>query len=121
MTTIQKTAGDRGEDYALKFLTQKGLRLLEKNYACYFGEIDLIMQDTEHIVFIEVRYRSPSSFGSALESITPSKIKKLIKTASHFLQRKKWLNKVNSRFDIVAIDFKKAENEISWIKNAFTT
>ena len=120
MTTIQKTIGDRAEDDALKFLTQKGLRQLERNYACYFGEIDLIMQDTEHIVFVEVRFRTRSSYGSATDSVTPDKIKKIIKTATHYLQMRKWLYKVHSRFDVVAIDFANTEKDISWIKNAFS-
>jgi putative endonuclease len=120
MTTMQKTIGDRAEDYALKFLTQKGLRLLERNYECKLGEIDLIMQDNEHIIFVEVRCRTRSRFGSAADSVTPTKIKKLIRTATIYLQAKKWLHKYPSRFDIVAIDFSKTEKETHWIKNAFT-
>lgn len=121
MTTIQKSIGDRAENDALDFLTQKGLHLLEKNYSCYCGEIDLIMQDTEHIVFVEVRFRTRSAYGSAADSITPQKIKKLIRTATIYLQHKKCLHKVNSRFDVVAIDFTTSAKNISWYKNAFTT
>ncbi len=120
MTTLQKTLGDRAEAEALKFLTQKGLRLLEKNFAYHTGEIDLIMQDKEHVVFVEVRYRTRGTHGSAAESITPSKIKKIVKTATLYLQIKKWLYKVNSRFDVVAIDFMEHENRVNWLVNAFT-
>tara|TARA_R110000868_G_scaffold383577_2_gene650567 strand:+ start:608 stop:976 length:369 start_codon:yes stop_codon:yes gene_type:complete len=120
MTSIQKTIGDRAESEALKFLTQKGLRLLEKNFHCSMGEIDLIMQDSTHTIFVEVRFRSQSSFGNATESITPSKIKKIVKTATLYLQKKKWLYKVNSRFDVLAIDFTNKEKQVTWLKNAFT-
>ena len=120
MTTIQRTIGNQAEDYALKFLTQKGLRLLERNFTCYFGEIDLIMKDTEHIVFVEVRRRARSSFGNAAESVTPAKIKKLIRSATIYLQWHKCLNKVHSRFDVVAIDSTGNEINLTWLKNAFT-
>lgn len=121
MTTIQKSIGNRAENDALQFLTQQGLRLLERNYACFCGEIDLIMQDTEHTVFVEVRFRTRSSYGSAADSITPQKIKKIIRTATIYLQNKKRLHKVHSRFDVIAIDFTKKEKNITWYKNAFTT
>ncbi len=120
MTTIQKSIGNRAEKDALEFLTQKGLRLVEKNYACVCGEIDLIMKDTEQIVFVEVRFRTRSAYGSAADSITPQKIKKLVRTATIYLQREKCLHKVHSRFDVIAIDFTKTEKNITWYKNAFT-
>lgn len=120
MTTIQKTIGKRAEDYALKFLTQKGLRLIERNFSCYFGEIDLIMRDTEHIVFVEVRSRTRSRYGNAADSVTPDKIKRLIRSATIYLQFHRLLHNANSRFDLVAIDFTKNEKDVNWIKNAFT-
>lgn len=121
MPTIQKTTGNRAENDALQFLTQQGLRLLERNYSCYFGEIDLIMQDTEHIVFIEVRSRARSHYGNAADSITPAKIKKIVRAATRYLQMMKCLHKVNSRFDIIAIDLNPPKKSISWIKSAFTS
>jgi len=120
MTTLQKTIGDEAEEDALKFLTQKGLRLLEKKFACKLGEIDLIMQDSNHIVFVEVRARKKSSFGRAADSITPQKIKKIVRTATIYLQRRNCLHKVHSRFDVVTIDFSHQKTEITWFKNAFT-
>ena len=90
-----------------------------RNYRCYFGEIDLIMQDQDDIVFVEVRSRRRIDFGTALESINKSKIQKLIKTGIHFLQMRNYLNKINSRFDIITIEQNKGETELSWIKNAF--
>lgn len=121
MPTIQKTKGNRAENDALQFLMRQGLCLLEQNYSCYFGEIDLIMQDTEHIVFVEVRSRTQSPYGNATDSITPAKIKKIIRAATCYLQMKKTLHKVSSRFDIIAIDLNQSQKSIKWIKSAFTT
>jgi len=117
--TIQKQIGDHAEDQAYHFLLKHGLKLLQKNYHCVCGEIDLIMQDTEQIVFIEVRYRRKSPYASAQESITPVKIKKLVRTATIFLQNKGWLYKKDSRFDVVTIDHDRDSTRINWIKNAF--
>jgi len=85
--------GIHAEQDACKFLQKKGFRLLEQNYSCYCGEIDLIMQDREDIVFVEVRHRQHIQYGNALESINRKKMTKLLKTATHFLQGKKWLHK----------------------------
>jgi len=70
--------GVKSEKQALYYLTSQGLTLLCQNYYCRFGEIDLIMQDQETIVFIEVRYRKNNDFGGALASITQSKQNKII-------------------------------------------
>ena len=112
--------GKSAEEQACKFLLAEGLELLQKNYRCFHGEIDLIMRDKEDIVFVEVRSRSRTDYGRASESINVNKKKKLIKTATHFLQIKDWLYKVNSRFDVVAIHFQPGNMELEWIKNAFT-
>jgi putative endonuclease len=120
MTSPLQTIGFRAEDEAQKYLTDQGLHLIEKNFTCFLGEIDLIMQDEHQIVFVEVRYRSRQNFGSALESITPAKIKKIIRTAIIFLQFKKWLHRTSSRFDVITIDNSKDGRKINWIKHAFT-
>src|SRR5690242_2161853 len=93
--------GKSGEDIACQHLLKNGLTLIERNYKCFSGEIDLIMQDKEHVVFVEVRVRHRTDFGSALDSVTPSKMQKLIRTATYYLQKKKWLYTRNSRFDVV--------------------
>ena len=61
------------------------MKLINRNYACKAGEIDLVMLDKETLVFIEVRFRSQSQYGSAADSITSSKQNKIRKTADHFL------------------------------------
>lgn len=115
----RQNIGEKAELSACEFLEAKGLRLMMKNYRCYHGEIDLIMQDRDHIVFVEVRSRRDEHYGTALESINARKIKKIIKTANHFLQARQWMNKVNSRFDIITLHLEKQDLKPQWIQNAF--
>jgi putative endonuclease len=77
------------------------------------------MRDGNDIVFIEVRSRSRTDYGSASETINKSKQRKIIKTAIHFLQNNQWLYKVNSRFDIIALQLIANKWQLDWIKNAF--
>lgn len=118
MTDIHKTGRDAEND-ACAYLEKKGLHLLERNYRCHFGEIDLIMQDKQDIVFVEVRARQQTHYGDAIETIDDHKQSKLIKTAIFYLQKKHWLDKVNCRFDVVG---KQIElNQLEWIQDAFST
>jgi putative endonuclease len=112
--------GNEAEEKAREFLEAKGFQVIEKNYKCYVGEIDLIMQDQEDIVFVEVRSRKHIQYGNALESVDRQKIHKLVRAATHFLQTKKWLYKRNSRFDIIAIRLAQGKMQLDWVKNAFT-
>lgn len=111
--------GSVAEASACQYLQTQGLVLIKKNYRCFHGELDLIMRDKTTLVFIEVRQRSRIDFGSAIESVNAIKIRKLIKAASHFLQQQDWLNRVDSRFDIVAIHPMNGKMQIEWVKNAF--
>lgn len=113
--------GKLAEQAACEYLQTKGMRLLTQNYRAAAGEIDLIMQDKEDIVFVEVRSRSRTDYGSAAETINQIKKRKLIKTAMHYLQIKNCLYKVHSRFDVVAIHHHGDTMQIDWIKNAFLT
>jgi len=108
--------GYKAELQASLFLEEKGLKLLARNYHCAFGEIDLIMRDRNHIVFVEVRKRSHTEFASAIESVTFTKQRKLIKTATHYLQKQRWFDKVQCRFDVVGI----SKDELEWIQDAFS-
>jgi len=107
------------EKAARTFLEARGLRLIAHNFSTKMGEIDLIMQDhDETLVFVEVRSRTRSDYGNALESINETKINKLKRTATLFLQQKGWLFNKNSRFDVIAIDIDQ-HMQIEWVKNAF--
>ncbi|HSI37639.1 MAG TPA: YraN family protein [Methylotenera sp.] len=107
--------GNAAESLAATFLQQSGLTLLEKNFRCKHGEIDLIMRDGKTLVFVEVRLRTNQNFGSAAMSINQSKQGKLTRTAEHYLQIH---GNSACRFDAVlmqSIDI----NAVEWIKNAF--
>lgn len=108
--------GQKAEENAYRFLEKQGLKLLERNYRCFFGEIDLIMLDDDEVVFIEVRMRTDTHFITPIESVSLNKQKKIIRTATHYLQKKKWYDQVPCRFDIVGI----AGNQPEWIKDAFS-
>ena len=104
------------EDFACAYLERSGLRLLARNFRCRRGEIDLIMQDGEYLVFVEVRYRKHDAFGSAAETVSSAKQARIITTASYFLQRQR--REPPCRFDVVAVGGK-APHRIEWIRGAF--
>lgn len=111
--------GNLAEQQACQYLTQQGLILVCHNYRCRLGEIDLIMQDVENLVFVEVRARSSSVYGGALASVTTAKKKKLIRAASLYLLEHKLFDKVATRFDVLSIEG--SLSTITWLKNAFGT
>lgn len=110
--TARQISGQIGEDEALAYLQQHGLTLIERNFRCKGGEIDLVMQDDAALVFVEVRKRADKNHGGAAASVTPAKQKRLIVAAHIFLQRYKM--PPACRFDVIAID----ATEMSWLKNA---
>lgn len=110
-----KDDGNAAEQLAATYLQQHGLKLLESNYRCRFGEIDLIMRDGKEIVFVEVRLRSNAFFGGAGASITPDKQRKLTRTAEHYLMQH---GTTACRFDAILLDTL-ATARLTWLKNAF--
>jgi putative endonuclease len=108
--------GKQAERWAAEFLQQQGLTLLEQNFRSRFGEIDLIMQDEDTLVFVEVRQRSHTGFGGAVESVDAHKQKRLISAAKYYLAK---LNREPPcRFDVVLMDDANGRNA-QWIRNAF--
>jgi putative endonuclease len=106
--------GQEAEAIAAKYLKAQGLKLITSNYRSRFGEIDLIMQNGESLVFIEVRLRKSKAFGGAEESITASKQHKIVITAEYYLQQH---GNQACRFDAILMNKADAQN-ITWIKNA---
>ncbi len=110
--TAKRATGDDFEDRALTFLQSHGLRLVARNWQCATGEIDLVMREAETLVFVEVRKRNSTLYGSALQSITSSKASRIVRTASNYLSRLP--SPPQSRIDAVSFD---ANNEPVWTKN----
>lgn len=110
--------GRQAELLACQFLQKNKLKLVVKNYHCRRGEIDLIMQDKQILVFVEVRYRKNKRFGSALESVNTQKQAKIILTAEHYLQQNT-PSFLGYRFDVIAISPTQQSHEITWVKDAF--
>ncbi len=108
--------GSAAENLAMKHLQAQGLRLMERNFRARGGEIDLIMQQDDSLVFVEVRFRQSSDYGSPAETVTPHKQQRLIRAAMQYLQRHAL--DVPCRFDIVAISGSRQER-IEWIRDAF--
>lgn len=121
----QKNIGVIAEQAALNYLLGQGLKEVQSNYFSRFGEIDLIMTDAQALVFIEVRYRKYSTFGSAAMTVTKSKQQKLINTAKHYLQEHQ--ADVECRFDVIEMSPARLTAKqkqpspfaINWIKSAF--
>ena len=112
---MSKQIGAAGEKAAKEFLLAQGLGWITSNYYCRFGEIDLIMQDGEYLVFIEVRQRSSMAFGGALASVTREKQKKLIKSAQYYQLTQKNQSKKPCRIDLLTLQG--TPPTIDWIKN----
>lgn len=106
-------AGKGAEQRACDYLQAQGLTLVTRNFRSKYGEVDLIMQDGEIIVFIEVKYRTQNNYGGALLSLKPRQQHRIIRTAQFFLMR---YPNHQARFDVIAIE---GNDEISWIANAF--
>lgn len=112
--------GDFAETIASKYLQAQGLKLLKKNFSCKFGEIDLIMEDHDTLVFIEVRYRKQTNYGHPLDTINYQKQKKIIKAAHYYLMQQTGYNQWPCRIDAVAIHSQtcSGQDQVQWVKNA---
>ena len=110
--------GREGERIAERFLTKKGYKLVERNYRCAAGELDLIVLDQRVIVFVEVKTRTGMGYGTALEAVEARKQRKMIYAAQFFLNAKK-LSQREARFDVIGISWPGTEPQVEHIENAF--
>ena len=115
----KKDTGNHAEAAACDYLQRQGLTLVERNYLCKRGEIDLIMRDGKDTVFVEVRYRRSDRFGSSAESVDWRKQAKLLATAEHYLQQHPKAAQSACRFDVVALTTENTQQKIHWITDAF--
>jgi len=116
--------GKDAEAAAESFLRQQGLKVLQRNFRCRLGEIDLVMRDGDRLVFTEVRFRRPGQHGNGADSVTRIKQRKLISCASWYLRVKKISSHQVCRFDVVSVgqtnsDSNNRKYEFDWIRNAF--
>jgi len=116
-----KQLGDRGELLAINYLKLKDYKILERNFRCKFGEIDIIAKDKDVIVFVEVKTKRGIDFGLPEEMVNQRKREKLIKLSQFYIIEKKLFNQP-IRIDVVAIEMnknsKKIRSKIRLIKNA---
>ena len=122
MTTgspINLSRGRKAEELASARLQRQGLRLAARNYRSPFGEIDLVMQERDTLVFVEVRYRSNTTFGAPAETVDRRKQARLRATAEHYLQHTPRASKKACRFDIVAITGDGEDGNFCWLRNVF--
>ena len=113
--------GKQQESRAAAYLIRRGLKLIQSNYQCRLGEIDLVMTDKQQLVFVEVRYRRGQLFGTAVESVGRAKQQKIRNSAAHFLMAKSEFSHLMCRFDVVGISPRPGSSRLqfNWIRNAF--
>lgn len=137
--TFQQNQGRFAEQAALDYLNRKGLRLVERNFRCRGGELDLIMTEGDTLVFVEVRYRASSRFGTGADSVDRRKQQKMIRAAAQFLRMRRRYASRRCRFDVISAtratdanptgasagtgtgagDGTSATLKINWIRSAF--
>ena len=93
--------------------------MIHRNYTCRLGELDLVLRDANVLVVAEVRFRQPNRFGSALESVTPAKQRRLQLATRHFLMCHRAFNSWACRFDVVAVSKPNYAARFEWVKDAF--
>lgn len=101
MPSDKKLLGAFGEDAACAYLRRRGYRILGRNYACRFGEIDIIARDRRYVVFAEVKLRKDGSHGAAAEFVTPAKQRRVIIAAERWLQQNPM--QLQPRFDVIEV------------------
>ncbi len=110
--------GKKGEDIAVAYLKKEGYEVLERNYRCLFGEVDIIAKDGDTIVFVEVKSRRSEQFGVPQMAVGMEKQKKLSRISMKYLEDRN-LYPCNARFDVVAVKIFPEGGGVELIQNAF--
>ena len=111
----KRTIGNQKEEIAALFLTRHGVKILERNFACKLGEIDLICLDKGCFVFVEVKYRKNTNYGYPMEAVSKNKRRKIILVSGYYRMLKHFSDNISMRFDVISI----LGDKIRWDKNAF--
>ncbi len=118
MGTERRELGRSSEDEAVLFLRRNGFRVLERNYRCRLGEVDIVARDGDYVVFVEVRSSRTGSFVHPKYSIGPRKMRTIGKVALNYLKEKGLLDH-RSRFDVVTVVKEGEAASVEWMKSAF--
>ncbi len=124
MSHRKNDLGAQGENIAVRYLQNKGYRIVARNYRTRFGEIDIIAEQGPDLVFVEVKTRASGLFGSPLDSVDVNKQKQLSRVALDYMSRKSCQNRP-ARFDVVAILLKnrgfsrEGDVAVELVRNAF--
>lgn len=118
MVDRRKRFGNTGESLAEAYLRRQGYKILERNYHCKLGEIDMIARDKRCLVFIEVKARSSHRFGHPKHAVTAKKRRKISQIALYYLKITGQIT-AKARFDVVTVDSREGCARIEVIKNAF--
>ena len=110
-----RKTGSEKEERAAEYLRSRGFQIVERNYRCRQGEIDIIGYDGEYLVFVEVKYRSSNRYGNPLAAVGSSKMQKICRVADYYRYRAGIPREVPVRYDVIGI----LQDEITWIPNAF--
>ncbi len=111
MTKIRRKTGQVGENAARSYLEKLGYKVVDTNYRCPLGEIDIVARDNDTTVIVEVRTRTGSGFGIPEESITPGKARRLRRLALYYLQSV-YRREVPCRIDLVAVTINSATHNV---------
>ena len=114
----RQVRGRQGEQVAEEFLRAQGYTILARNYRVALGEIDLIVQDRQTLVFVEVRTQSGATFGDPLASVNVRKQRQIAKAALQYLIRNGLMER-EARFDVVGIRWEDEQARLTHIKSAF--
>ena len=107
--------GNDFEKLAANYLQEHGMEIIQLNYYCKMGEVDIITKDGDYLVFVEVKYRKTAAKGSALSAVTFNKMRKISRVADYYMFSHDFGGNTSVRFDVVAIE----EGHLTHIKNAF--
>ncbi len=110
--------GKTGEEIATQYFIKKGYKLLDKNFRTKNGEIDLIFEKDNTVIFVEVKFRTQDKFGDPIESITSKKISKIIETAKFYVNQYELWDK-DIRFDVITIKEKNGKYKFDHVREAF--
>ena len=119
--SYSKDTGNWAEQEACQHLQDHGWQLVERNFHCRGGELDIITTQGNTLAFVEVKFRRSQAMGGAISSISPSKQHSLIRAAQHFLQANPSYYSFNARFDLICVSGRpQGQVKLQWLTNIFS-